>query len=233
MLKRVEVVSIKMPRTGSESFGEILEDLYPSSELWNFIRHMEFNPKIYDPDSQFYHDRDFWLKFRTELINFRPYNDFQYVHNHVPVGFFEGVWIRSPRVTFLREPVSWLLSCYWFAKTIGHIPKEMGVWDYVELDYRQNWMTMFVEDIKLFDFIGFRETWRNDVAMFIDRFTTYNRTKMEGKMIPTKNVQTDLSYISFRERMLDDKMFVRRCKKLHKEDYKLYEEAYNVFATSK
>lgn len=232
MIERLEVVSIKVPRTGSESFRQVLLNLYGNDELVRYVQRMDYNPRIYDPNSWYYRDPQPEILFQSELDKFQPYDDRQYLHNHVPYKLVEGLWGYSPFVTFLREPVSWLISCYWFAKQLEHVPQEMGIWDYVELDYRQNWMTMMVDDIKHYDFIGFQETWRDDVMMFIDRFASpFYAIQMAGKQIPTRNVQTSQKYIQFRDGMLKDKMFIRRCKKLHKEDFKLYEEAKNVFTT--
>jgi hypothetical protein len=225
-----KLVSIKVPRTGSESFGKILEYLYTTVELMDFVRGMKFNPKIYDPESWFYKDDDPSAPFQKELEGFVVYNmDIQYVHNHVPVTFFSGLWTDAPRVAFLREPVSWIISCYWYAKALGHIPGPMGIWEYVELDYRKNWMTMLVQHIDYFDFIGFQETWKRSVEDFIDRFTHHSSVEFWNKTIPTLNVQKDMAYIRFAKDMSQDKMFIRRCKKLHKEDFKLYQAAYKEF----
>jgi hypothetical protein len=227
----MEIISIKIPRTGSESFGAVLEKVYPASELWNYIRNMKFNPRIYDPNSWYYQDPDPSAPFQKELEEFRPYSDMQYVHNHVPAPMFDGFYDDVPRIAFMREPVSWLLSCYWFAKALGHIPKEMGVWDYIEIDYRKNWMAMMLGgDLSRFDFIGFQEEWWTSVQSFIDRFTRSSTVVLWDNPKWTKNVQTSQEYLQFRDGMLKDKMFIRRCKKLHKDDFLLYKEAYNEFA---
>lgn len=143
-MEQIELISIKIPRTGSESFGVVLDNLFPASELMHYIRGMKYNPRIYDPASWYYADPTEHAYFLNELCGFTPYNDLQYVHNHVPVDFFNKMWDRTPRVTFMREPVSWLISCYWFAQKLGHIPDTMGIWNYVELDYRKNWMSMLM-----------------------------------------------------------------------------------------
>jgi len=230
----MEVISIKIPRTGSESFGAVLHDLYGQSELRNFIGGMKFNPKIYDPKSWWYAYDHITGIFQDELQEFKPYDDQQYVHNHVPVELFDGWYDECPRIAFMREPVSWIISCFWFAKMLSHIPEEMGIWEYIELDYRKNWVSMMLGgSLDRFDWIGFQETWLHSVKEFLNRFTNVGETFFWEKPVPTRNVNIDDRYIRFRDDTLKDKAFVRRFKSLHKEDIKLYEEATNVYTTRK
>jgi hypothetical protein len=208
----------------------VFYEVYANTQLVDFVKHMKFNPKIYDPDSWYYTDPDPSAPFQAELEGYDPYYGYQYFHNHVPSSMLKGLWEDAPWITFLREPVSWLISCYWFAKSLRHIPSEMGIWDYLELDYRKNWMTMLVGDLSKYDFIGFQETWRDDAQSVLERYALPTKAiEFGSRPIPTRNVSTDQEYIRFAKDMSQDKMFIRRCKKLHKEDFKLYQSAKEEF----
>ena len=227
MLENIELISIKMPRTGSSTFGSILHQVFPDSTIGHFIGNMKHNPLIYNPNSWFYSSDNPAEKFQKELEGYSETGNKECVHNHVPVTFFDGIWEDTPRITFMREPVSWLLSCYWYARALSHIPKEMKIWDYIELDYRRNWMSMLMGgSVDRFSYIGFQETWLQDTIKILRNFISVPElTKICNNNTPKRNVMTDSAYLSFRKTIVRNKIFINRCKELHKEDFELYEIA--------
>jgi len=212
----MDLISVRIPKTGSTtltsyllaSFGEQPIVTPPIEEAWK-------------ESSILYHNRvrsqETIRHYATELLH-----EHKFIHLHLPVWVWEDLFPGVPRVCFMREPLTWVISCYFFTKALGHIPKHMGIWEYLEIPYRQNWQSWYMDsDINNFDFIGFQETYDEDVTELFNYLG-----KEQPCDQPSLNISVDPVFLSVRADLLKDKMFLRRVKKIFKKDYRLYEAAW-------
>jgi hypothetical protein len=212
----MELISVRIPRTGSSTLSNILDITYSGQKI--------VPPLIgeaWREDSILYTNR-----VRSQEV-IREYakllHEHKFIHLHLPVWAWKGLFPGVPRVCIMREPLTWVISCYFFAKSLRHIPNHMGIWEYMEIPYRQNWQSWYMDSsINNFDFIGFQETYDEDVT---ELFNYLGKERPCDQ--PSLNVSVDPVFLSVKADLLKDKMFLRRVKKIFKKDYRLYEAAWS------
>lgn len=214
----MKLILVHIPRTGGStleaylfaSFGDQLTVAYPPIKI----------PVRYSK-SELYGDRE---PIQKEFVKYSHYLDdgFKYVSLHLPVWVWQDTFPGVPRCVFMRDPATWIISCFFYAKALEDIPKEMGIFDYMEIPYRQNWQSWFMDgDINNFDFIGFQEDYYNDVR----RLFSFLKRETPPMPIPI-NVGVDPAYLKVKAELLKDRMYLRTVRKLFKDDYRLYRKAW-------
>lgn len=211
----MKAISVHIPKTG----GQTLIKYYLAA--FGDQNHVPIPCKpSNDPTSELYGDRG------NVQAMFREYArelDVDYVCLHVPVWAWYGLYPGVPRITFMRDPMTRIISSYFFAHRINKIPPEMGIYDFMEMPSRTNWQSWYMDgSIDKFDFIGFQETFGDDVKYL---FSSVLGLKVPSEIEPV-NVATDTVYFRVRDDLKKDRMFIRQVKKLNKNDYQLYKEAW-------
>lgn len=212
----MEIISIRIPKTGSHTLAEYFYYTYGTQE--------PIYPDIIPSNegaSPYYQDREVAKEIIKEYSTRIEGN--QFIHMHIPVWAWDGLFPGVPRICFMRHPVPWLVSNYFFALALGALPNTTTIYDYMSISYRQNWQSWFMNgSIKNFDFIGFQETFDDDVIEL------YNYI---GKPLPPKpepqNVSLYPNYLRVKNDLLRDKQFIRQVKRVFKQDFALYREAWS------
>lgn len=218
----MKLISIRIPRTGSStldaylfaSFGDQPTTFYPPVRI----------PARYSNSELYQGDRE---SIQKEFEVYAPILDksHEYVHLHLPVWVWKNTFPNVPRIVYMRDPATWVISCFFYSKSMGDIPKTMGIFEYMEIPYRSNWQSWYMDgDIKNFDFIGFQETYSDDVKGL---FSFLGRELPPLPLPMPANVSVDPVYLKVRSELLKDRIFLRTVRKLFKEDYKLYKEAWS------
>jgi len=216
----MDLISVKIPKTGTSTLGGYLNASFGRQVAVP----LETTP-TYDGQSILYHDRE---KAQAELREYAGLLCGQrYINIHLPVWSWDGLWPGVPRICFVRRPETWVISCYFFALSLQHIPESMTIFEYMEIPYRQNWQAWYMDyDIDNFDFIGFQETFNGDVIRlfeFLERpFPGYQESL---------NVAVDPIYKAERERLLGDTEYLNMVKRIYQADNDLYWQAWNKFKT--
>ena len=209
----MKLISIRIPKTGSSTLGRYLEKSY---RCYKSIED-PFDHPTYDCQSVLYRDREQAKTNFSGIIYDRPF-----LHRHWPVWVFNGLYSGVPRICFMRDPATWVISCYFYALALEHIRDSMGIFEYIEIDYRRNWQSWYMDgSIDNFDFIGFQETFEED----LERLFRFLGRKLPSQQKP-RNVSVDPVYHSVRKDLLQDKQFLRVVRKIFKQDYELYREAW-------
>ena len=216
----MELISVRIPKTGSHTLLEYLFDTYGVQ----YIALPDLKYPAWDERSELYTNRPLAQTIIRKYT--RKLREHKFISLHLPVWAFEDIYSGVPRICFMRDPVTWVISCFFFAKSLDHIPQSWGIFQYLELEYRQNWQSWYMDgDTKNFSFIGTLENFDSDV----DRLY-----RMLGKPRPLyvqpQNVAPDPLYYRVKKDLLKDKMFIRTVKKVFKLDYQLYNEVLHVSA---
>ena len=209
----MKIISIRVPKTASSSFGEILKQVYPRiGAPWNKFMALD----LHDPKSEWYHCRGaFKARWYAEIK--KACCNLDVVHGHTPVELWDGLFPEAKRICWLRNPVSFIISGYFFAKNLRHISPNMTIWDYVELPYRRNWQTMYTGgDLSRFFFVGKQENFANDVK---DLAMTLRWKRFA---IPKLNISVSNAYTRAKGELLSDREFINHVKFNHADDVALY-----------
>lgn len=223
----MKILSTKVPRTGSQTFEWLLKDMFPQPKV--SMPEYFLEPELYDPNSLWYTDKGEFLRQWREhpgYNNLPP--DVQYIHAHHPIEMYDGLYPEALRIVWLRDPLSFVISCYYFSKQIGHIPENMPIEEYVELDYRRNWMTMYTNgDLSQYHFVGLVVNYKRDVNRFRE---LVGWPSMDPKSIPKINEGShpDYNHAKFAHYMDED--LINRILTIHSDDRELYLEARSLEA---
>ena len=213
----MDLISVRIPKTGSTtldsyllaSFGEQPIIIPPIEEAWRESSILYRNRVGSQETIQHY---------AAELLH-----EHKFIHLHLPVWVWKGLFPGVPRVCFMREPLTWVISCYFFARGLHHIPKKMSIWEYMDIPHRRNWQFWYMNgDISNFDFIGFQETFNHDVAELF----SYLGRKLPCRQT-SQNVSLHEGYASKRNELLMNRNFCRTVKYKFNIDYQLYREAWS------
>lgn len=225
----IKLISIRVPKTGSSSFGDILKQVYLGS-VGAPVAGTELAPNLHDPNSPWYTDR---AAFKRRWKAFAPaaieQSRVEVIHSHIPVELFDGLYPDAPRVIFLREPTRCIISGFFFAKAVEHIPVDMTIQEYVRLPYRRNWQSVYAgHSLERFLFVGTMEHFDRDV-MYLERLLHWPEVDLSVKL----NVSVSPLYYEERDRLLSDRSFLDDVQIYHEEDVALYQEALEQRASRK
>ncbi len=213
----MELISIRIPKTASHTLEAYLHITF--GEQKTVLPSLDY-PSRYK-ESELYRNKQVAIDKIAKWAKEIEGND--YCHAHIPLWAFRGLFPGVPRIVFMRDPATRVISSFFFAKSLGDIPPAMGIFEYMEIPWRRNWQSWFMDGSLVgFDFIGFTESFYEDVGLLYE-----NVLHMEcpEKQVP-QNVAVDPVYLQVRQDLLKDRMFLRTVRKLYKEDYNLYKGAW-------
>jgi len=213
----VKLISIRIPKTASHTLGAYLYETFGDQNI--ILPQLKYPTQ--DGRSELYHNKQLAIDCISKYAEDIAEND--YCHIHLPLWVYRGLFPGVPRITFMRDPATWVISSFFFTKALEHIPPEMGIFEYMEIPWRRNWQSWFMDgSITEFDFIGFTESFYEDVHLL---YKTVLGMKCPERQEP-QNVAVDPVYLQVRADLLKDRMFLRTVRKLYKEDYNLYKGAW-------
>ena len=217
----IELVSVHLPKTAGTAFLDILFQVYGKDNIF-----LDYNDKIGDPLSQFNTDYPNWLKNRDNFIkSINP--DALVIHGHFSAVKYDGYFADAKRIVWLREPISRLISHYFYwvgippSQNSLHkvlLEKNLSLLEFAELPTMQNRMSrIFFRDVDInhFYFIGIQEFFEDDLAK-LAVLMDWPRVTM-----PIVNRTNTLGYSSFDT----DKSLMEKLAFLNKEDIGLYQTA--------
>jgi hypothetical protein len=216
----MRLISTKVPRTGSSTFGNILAGAYGQPEA--NLNAYWMNPCLYSPSSPWYKNKDAFLQAWRASPLYGSFPDhIKYVHCHAPIEMWAGLYPDAFRVCWLRHPAAQVASAYFFARQIGHVPDDMALVEYTRLAYRQNWQTLYTGgDLGQYDFVGISEYFRDDIVVLA------NRLGWSLGSTPCVNIGTHPEYTNAgRGALLGNSGVVADVLRHNEHDYELYCQA--------
>lgn len=161
----MRVLFVRTPRNGTSALFDMFErqglktlslgDLYPL--------------EMHDPQCPYYSDPYNTTKVVLNAYerNWDQIEEADIVYGHVPGPVFKSppyLFKDVPWVTFIRDPVQFVVSGWHFARTIGHIPWDMSLAKYCMMEYRQNWQYRYIQNVDWYEYIITHNTYNADMT---------------------------------------------------------------------
>jgi hypothetical protein len=218
----VKAIFIKVPRTGSSAFSHILYRVYDG--LHYPVAPVPIPIEIHNPDDRWYTDRENFKKEWHDRVEELDWSGHRYIHVHAPLELWDGFWEGVPRIAFVRNPVDFVISGYFFARHLGHIEKDMTIYQYAKLSYRRNWQSMLVgKDLSRLAYIGCFERYGLSV---LEISQLLNWEYIPAAPILNSNLLYHKNYMARLERYRSDVRLLNLVSKYHQEDIKLWKSVY-------
>jgi hypothetical protein len=204
----LELISVHIPKTAGSTFGHI------------------FLPQIYG-ERIFY---DYASQPLEELLlTMSPQT--QVTHGHFPVSKYQSLFAQAKLVTWVRHPLSMLISWYFFWLSSPDIFDEehrqfleqrLSFVEFIQMPYTKNGMSEYYlkgtqpED---FFFIGVQEFFDEDLKRL------QNQLGLPDFQLPIQNanVNQHAEYQTLKREILADQQIVKTVHRLNAADVELYE----------
>ncbi len=166
----VELISLHLPKTAGSSFGEVLTRVYGKEKIL-----FDYEDRPLDPTAQVNSDFSRWMKEKDAFIRDIPPST-RVIHGHFPIAKYAGSFASAKKIIWLREPVSRLVSHYFYWKKSPHqnhalhkafLEKNMGLLEFAEIPIMRNILSrIFLReaDISQFYFVGIQEFFEDDLS---------------------------------------------------------------------
>lgn len=220
----MELVSIHIPKTAGTAVRNVLRRLY-GADLFE-----DYTDRPLDPQSIFHSDPCTWRRESDELAD-RLGSSHRAIHGHFAAMKYTSRFPQARRIVWLREPISWLISLYFFwrnlprrANTLHHrlLDEGLSFTEFTELPEAQNrFAQVFLRGVRLddFDFIGLQEHFAEDFAELV-RFMDWPAVVPEFI-----NANPDPSYRKHARALRSDPALIARLTRLNADDVALYRQA--------
>lgn len=201
----MDLVSVHVPKTGGHAFCNLL------------VHHYGLERIVKDYEN-------------TDIRTITPSH--RVIHGHFGVVKYHGLFPEARRVAWVRHPVSWVLSYYYYSKSVYHQgvcpvnyrlhEENLSLSDFAHHPLIRNICSrqyLFGAELSDFAFLGIQERFREDVADF---------SRMMGwePVDPgVDNANPQQGYHLLIARHLSDKGLVRDLERLNSDDMALYERA--------
>lgn len=220
----VKLISVHVPKCAGTSFSEALKKAYGWNRIW-----FDNDDRPLDPASPMHLDPAGYRAGRPEVVEANT-RGMDVVHGHFHPGKYACLGPDIPRITFLRHPVSRLISHYYFwlgSVRHGHtlhnymLDNRLTVLEFAQLPLMRRLYTgVFFKDVDLarFDFVGACENLDADMAAL-------GRLLGQTFEVERHNVTKTEGYEAQRRALLDDPAAMARLKDLLADDIRFYEAA--------
>ncbi len=206
----VEIISVHVPKTAGSAFTKVLLRVYtPEGVLLDYP---------YDKNYQ----RQFMKEGDSKV---------RVIHGHFQGGKYKHNFPDAKRIIWLREPVKFLISYYYFVKVYRRtefynlLQKEkLSFWDFVEIPKVQNIMSGYVRKMKLKDFyfVGIQDFFAEDLEEL------KRRLSWPDVKISKENNNPYSDYQRIKEEVLSDRAILEKVYSLNSKDVELYQNALSL-----
>ncbi|MBU3014065.1 sulfotransferase family 2 domain-containing protein [Poseidonibacter lekithochrous] len=207
---------VHIPKTAGTSFRKSAEVEFGFENTF-----FDYGEKVTDTSELIknlvYKENDFYKLKQC----FKEHNNV-FLSGHISVGKYMHIFNTLDVITFVREPISQVVSHFTHFKTRHNYKKSIE--EFIEEKRFQNIQSKYLaaKPLELFGFIGLTEEYDESIKIINHYFNT------DIKLLKTNiNKQSN----TFKE-SLDDKI-IERIKELNKEDIKLYKKAKELFENHK
>jgi hypothetical protein len=224
----VELISVHVPKTAGTAFGKLLGLVYRPERV---VRDYDDFPM--NPTAPFNADPVAWRRSADAFIaGIGP--EVRALHGHFSVCKYQGHFPNARRVAWVRHPVTWVISLYFFWKTVPMTPnpvryrlrdENLSLLEFAEIPrVRNQFAEVFFRglDPEGFDFVGLQEHFADDYAELTGRL---NWPTIEP---PVENRNPAPEYQESLRRIQADPALWRRLADLNAHDLDLYERAVRI-----
>jgi hypothetical protein len=107
----MDVLSVHVPKTAGSTFGNLLTAIYGRDRVYK-----DYDDYPMNPLSRCHVDPEGWRELaRAQVGSIGP--EFAAVHGHFAVEKYRGAFPEARRIAWVRHPVAWVTSLYWFWKS--------------------------------------------------------------------------------------------------------------------
>jgi hypothetical protein len=216
----IEIISVHVPKTAGATLGHVIL------------------PQIYGQERIFYD----YESLPVEGLENQIKSEHQVIHGHFPAVKYMSQYPNAKIIVWLRNPINYLLSWYYFMQTFSIEEKTSGKFhkyivnnqisfkDFIELPEAQNSISRYyLKGIKLEDlyFVGIQEFFREDWREL------QNLLNWPEVNIKHSNRNTYPDYEEQVRSILSDRRLIGKIASLNREDMELYQNALNLRAKRK
>jgi Sulfotransferase family len=220
----MELISIHIPKTAGTAVRNVLRQLYGADLV------EDYTDRPLDPQSRFHAHPRAWRKESDDFArHLGP--GYRAVHGHFAAIKYANHFSEARRIVWLREPISWLISLYYFwknlprrANTLHHrlLDEGLSFIEFTELPETQNrFSQVFLKETRLdqLDFVGLQEHFDEDFAELV-------RLMDWPEVVPEfTNANPQPSYREYLRALRSDPALIARLTRLNAEDVELYRQA--------
>ncbi len=221
----MELLSLHVPKTAGCTFRNILFKVYGEAET-----RLDYDDVPMNPTSLYNVDRDAWRESAfAEVRSIDP--AIRAIHGHFAIEKFDDMFPEAPRITWVRHPVPWLISLYYFWKNVPPTTHPLvrrlhfegiSFQEFIEDPYARNQVSdVFLgsKPLESFAFVGIQEQFDTDLTI-LARMMGWPEVEVE-----TLNRSPEPSYEERLGELFGDLRLVDRILTLNERDMALYEEA--------
>lgn len=201
----MELISVHVPKTAGTSFWSTLVEVYGVDRIYR--------------DYDYVYERE---RFETRRV----------IHGHFSVAKYHGLFPEARRVTWVRHPVRWIISLYYYEKwwprtPINHLQCRLHDDDLSLLEYAQHPRArdqvsryfLYGMDLADFFFVGLTEHFADDLKALARRLGWSEVAPHSDNPNPLPGYAENL------QRHLADRPLVRKLEACFEKDMALYERA--------
>lgn len=201
----MEIVSVHVPKTAGTTFSNVL------------IRNYGLDQVFKDYANE-------------DLRSVRP--EHRVIHGHFCVAKYHGLYPEAKRIAWIRHPAAWLISFYFYARTIPRQPgnpavcrlqdDNLSILEFAEHPTARNVVTrqyLYGLELEEFDFVGVQEHFRTDLDDLSDAL---GWSRFE---VGNDNANPDPTYREELQRYTSDRKLVGRLEALNELDMLFYEQS--------
>lgn len=206
----VEIISVHVPKTAGSAFTKILL-------------------RVYGPEGVF-------LDYRYEKNYQRQFmkegdSKVKVIHGHFPGAKYENKFPNAKRIIWLREPVKFLISYYYFVTVYRRTEfynllqkKKLSFLEFVEIPKAQNIMSRYVRNMKLKDFyfVGIQDFFAEDLEELKTQLS------WPDVKISKENNNPYSDYQRIQKEVLSDRAILEKIYSLNSKDVELYQKALSL-----
>lgn len=221
----MDLISVHVPKTAGTSFRMVLGRVYGPDQIA-----LDYRDVPMDPNAPFNRDPEAWRQSTRALVEgLRP--DCRVIHGHFSVTKYRGMFPGARRIAWVRHPVSWMISLYFYWKSVPRtentfqqrlLDEGLSLAEFVECPEARNRMTRaFLGGVDLadFDFVGVQEYFGDDLRALCRRLGWPAPEAVFENANPAEGYRAEVA------RIRGDRRFLRRLEALNPEDMRLYERA--------
>lgn len=222
------LLSVHIPKTAGSSFTQVLTQAYGRG----LVR--DYDDLVLDPQAPFHCQRDVWARNTAAFVEGHVRPGAKVIHGHYSATKYKDRFPQTCWVTWLRQPISRLISHYYFWTRLPLDPEHphslhrevregrMSFAEFIEAPTIPNAASrIFLQGLRLedIDFVGIQEHFDQDLMAAQRQFGWPAVQTRQENPNPSPGYREAVAAIK------NDRSLMRRMEELNKEDLALYESA--------